>query len=107
MIYLIQMKKKMYYNIWKSPFKIRFQKKKNISSSGAQTHELRAEIEKFFVRFLVQMKSAKSPFEIHWPLIMYIMALFFLNNSSITLTLIKLILQLIITFLIYWFVVYY
>ena len=62
------MKKKMYYNIWKSPFKIRFQKKKNISSSGAQTHELRAEIEKFFVRFLVQMKSAKSPFEINWPL---------------------------------------
>ena len=29
----------------------------------------RAEIEKFFVRFLVQVKIAKSPFEINWPLI--------------------------------------
>ena len=28
----------------------------------------RAEIEKFFVRFLVQVKMAKSPFEINWPL---------------------------------------
>ena len=63
------MKKKVYYNIWKSPFKIRFQKKNNISSSGARTHELRAKIEKFFVRFLVQMKSAKSSFKINWPLV--------------------------------------
>ena len=58
----------MYYYVWKSPFKIRFHKKMNISSSGARTHELRAEIENFFVRFLVQIKSAKSPFEINWPL---------------------------------------
>ena len=28
----------------------------------------RAEIEKFFVRFLVQVKIAKSPSEINWPL---------------------------------------
>ena len=27
-----------------------------------------AEIEKFFIRFLVQVKIAKSPFEINWPL---------------------------------------
>ena len=38
----------------------------------------------------------------------YVYSLIFFNNSSIiTITSIKLILQLIITFLIYWFVVYY
>ena len=31
----------------------------------------RAEIEKFFVRFLVQVKIAKSPFEINGPLADY------------------------------------
>ena len=42
-------------------------RKKNISLSGARTHEsiFRAEIEKFFVRFLVQVKISKSPFEIN------------------------------------------
>ena len=46
---------------WKSPFKIRFHKKKFLE-------RVRAEIEKYFVRFLVQMKTAKSPFEIIWTL---------------------------------------
>ena len=44
---------------------------------GARTHEsiileqyiFRAEIEKYFRSFLVQMKTAKSPFEINWPLV--------------------------------------
>ena len=48
---------------------MRFQKK-NISLSGARIHEsimyfFRAEIEKYFRWFLVQMKPAKSPFEIY------------------------------------------
>ena len=30
--------------------------------------EARAEIEKHFVRFLVQMKTSKFAFEINWPL---------------------------------------
>ena len=33
---------------------------------------LRAEIQKYFVRFLVQVKIAKSSFEINWPLVMYL-----------------------------------
>ena len=48
-------------------------RKKNISLSGARTHEIityffRAGIEKYFRSFLVQMKTAKSPFKINWPL---------------------------------------
>ena len=48
----------------KSPFKIRFQKEKKNPWVGL---EPRAEIEKYFVHFFVQMKPAKSPFEIIWP----------------------------------------
>ena len=59
----------------KSPFKIRFQRKKSLIE--ARTHKsiileqkyiIRAEIEKYFRSFLVQMKTAKSPFKINWPL---------------------------------------
>ena len=40
MIYLIQMKKKMYYNIWESPFKIRFQKKRISPYVGLEPTEV-------------------------------------------------------------------
>ena len=47
-------------------------KLKNTSLSEARTHEsigyFKAEIQKYFVCFLVQMKSLKTPFEIDWPL---------------------------------------
>ena len=65
------MNRKMHQNIWKSPFNIRFQKKKYFLEWGSNPrkyHIFRAEIEKIFVRFLVQMKRATSPFEINWPL---------------------------------------
>ena len=52
--------------------KIRFQKEKKILPwvrlKPTKVSFFGAEIEKFFVRFLVQMKIAKSPFEINWPL---------------------------------------
>ena len=39
---------------------------KNTSLSGARTHEsIMSSGQKFFVRFLVQLKTAKSPFEIN------------------------------------------
>ena len=48
-------------------------KRKNTSLSGARTHEstileqyiFRAEIEKYFVRFLVQVKTVELAFEIN------------------------------------------
>ena len=44
-------------------------KLKNTSLSEARTHKsigyFRAEIQKYFVRFLVQVKIAKSPYEIN------------------------------------------
>ena len=51
-------------------------RKKNTSFSGARTHKstileqyiFRAEIEKYFRWFLVQMKTVESAFEINWPL---------------------------------------
>ena len=46
-----------------------WREKIHISLSGARTHESISSGQKFFVRFLVQMKTAKSPFEINWPLI--------------------------------------
>ena len=43
--------------------------RKNTSLSGARTHEsIMSSMQKFFVHFLVQLKTAKSPFEIDWPL---------------------------------------
>ena len=38
-------------------------------------HFFRTEIEKNFVCFLVQMKIAKSPFEINWPLVVWFFSL--------------------------------
>ena len=49
---------------------------KNISLSGAQTHEstiFKADIEKKFIRFLVQMETAEVSFDINLPLIQYIL----------------------------------
>ena len=37
----------------------------HISLSGARTHESTSSGQKFFICFLVQMKTAKSPFEIN------------------------------------------
>ena len=48
-----------------------FRKKKHFLEWGSNPRKyyiFRAEIENFFVRFLVQVKIAKSPFEINWPL---------------------------------------
>ena len=48
-------------------------KKKNISLSGARSHEsriyFRAEIQKYFVRILVQVKTVEFAFNIIWPLL--------------------------------------
>ena len=44
-------------------------KRKNTSLGGARTHEsIISSGQKFFVRFLVQVKIVESPFEINWPL---------------------------------------
>ena len=44
-------------------------RKKSISLGRARTHEcIISSGQKFFVRFLVQVKTAKSPFEINLPL---------------------------------------
>jgi hypothetical protein len=58
----------------KSPFKIRFQKKIFLEwgSNPRKYYFFRAEIEKYFCLFLVQTKTAKSPFEIYWPLIIVV-----------------------------------
>ena len=48
--------------------KRQIEEEKNISLSGARTHEstiFRAEIENIFVRFLVQMKTVEFGFEIN------------------------------------------
>ena len=47
-----------------------FRKKKILEwgSNPRSYYIFRAEIEKYYVRFSVQMKTAKSPFEIIWPL---------------------------------------
>ena len=57
----------MYQNILKSPFKIRFQEKKipEWDSNPQKYYFFRAEIEKYFCLFLVQIETAKSPFEIN------------------------------------------
>ena len=72
-IYLIQINRKMYNNNWKKNYlRSDFSKKKKILPSvrlePTKVSFFRAEIEKFFVRFWVQVKIAKSPFEINWPL---------------------------------------
>ena len=63
MIYLIQINKKCIRISEKAHLKSDLEKK-NISLNPRKYYTFRAEIEKFFVRFLVQMKTAKSPFEI-------------------------------------------
>ena len=48
-----------------------FRKKEYLLEWGSNPRKyyiFRAEIEKFFVRFLVQVKISTSPFEINWPL---------------------------------------
>ena len=69
MIYLIQINKKMCKNNWKKVhLRPDFRKNKILPWVRLEPTKPRAEIEKFFVRFLVQVKIAKSPFEINWPL---------------------------------------
>ena len=62
MIYSIQMNKKIIRISEKAHLRSDFRKKKNTST---KVSFFGAEIEKFFVRFLVQVKIAKSPFEIN------------------------------------------
>ena len=60
-------------NIYNQAFQKNKLKRKNISLSGARTHKstvleqyiFRAEIEKYFVRFLVQVKTVELAFEIN------------------------------------------
>ena len=55
----------------KAHLKSNFREKEYLLEWGSnpQKYYIRTEIEKFFVRFLIQMKISISPFENNWPLI--------------------------------------
>ena len=61
--------KKIFKNNWKKVhLRSDFRENEILPWVRLEPTKPRAEIEKFFIRFLVQLKIAKSPFEINWPL---------------------------------------